>query len=138
MEHQNRTFCIKTLVSPHSNKQPAAKRRRKTYIKELPPPNPPTSLDQNNGHLQHHGGKAVAAQFLSDAAHDEFVRERRDEEGDARRERAAHVAARGAVHVAPKEIVHGDVPFAAELEPVAAVPPVGVEVAVGEAWEGRD
>jgi hypothetical protein len=43
------------------------------------------------------------------------------------------VAARGRVDVAAEEVVHGLVPFAGELEPVAAVPPVGVELAVGEA-----
>ena len=41
---------------------------------------------------------------------------------------------RGGVDVASEEVVHGDVPFAGEFEPVCAVPPVGVEVAVCETW----
>ena len=32
-------------------------------------------------------------------------------------------------------MVNGDVPLAAKLEPIAAIPPVGVEVAVGEAGQ---
>lgn len=34
----------------------------------------------------------------------------------------------------PKEMVHWLVPLARELEPVAAIPPVGVELAIGEPW----
>lgn len=40
---------------------------------------------------------------------------------------------RRAVDVPPEEVVHGDVPFAGEFEPVARIPPVGVELAVCEA-----
>lgn len=35
--------------------------------------------------------------------------------------------------MAPEKGVDGDVPLAGKLHPVGAVPPVGVEVAVGEA-----
>jgi hypothetical protein len=36
--------------------------------------------------------------------------------------------------VSSEEVVDWDVPFARELEPIGAVPPVRVEVSVREAW----
>lgn len=36
--------------------------------------------------------------------------------------------------MATEEVMHGDVPLAGEFEPVGAVPPVGVEVPVCEAF----
>ncbi|KAJ8107181.1 hypothetical protein OPT61_g9042 [Boeremia exigua] len=48
--------------------------------------------------------------------------------------RPREVRFRRAVDVAPEEVVHGDVPLAREFEPVAGIPPVGVELAVCEAW----
>lgn len=66
------------------------------------------------------------------------MRQRGDEEGEAHRNGAGEVgAARRAVHVPTEEVVHGDVPLAGELEPVQRVPPVGVELAVGEAGDFR-
>jgi len=59
----------------------------------------------------------------------------RDQEGHDHGQLGAGKTARGEEDVALEEVVHGDVPFAAELEPVLAVPPVGIEVAVGEAGE---
>lgn len=59
----------------------------------------------------------------------------RDEEGDDGGVGAADVRPGGAVDVAPQEAVDGYVPLAAELHPVGAVPPVAVEVAVGEAGD---
>ena len=35
----------------------------------------------------------------------------------------------------PQKVVHRNVPFAAELEPIGTVPPIRVEVSVGEASE---
>lgn len=49
----------------------------------------------------------------------------------------AHAARRG-VDVTLQEVVDGDVPGAREGQPVAAVPPVGVEAAVGEARRLRE
>ena len=37
-----------------------------------------------------------------------------------------------------QEVVDGDVPFTAELEPVGGIPPVAVEMAVGEAGDFRE
>lgn len=37
--------------------------------------------------------------------------------------------------MAAEEVVHRDIPLARELEPVEAVPPVGVEAAVAEAGD---
>lgn len=59
----------------------------------------------------------------------------RDEEGDDGGVGAADVRPGRAVDVAPQEAVDGYVPLAAELHPVGAVPPVAVEVAVGEAGD---
>lgn len=55
-----------------------------------------------------------------------------DEEGEDGGVGAAVAGPRGAVDVAAEEAVDGHVPLAAELHPVGAVPPVGVEVAVGK------
>jgi hypothetical protein len=60
------------------------------------------------------------------------VREGADEEGGEGGEGAGEGIAGGGVDVAAEEVVDGDVPFAGELEPVARVPPVGVELAVCE------
>lgn len=61
------------------------------------------------------------------------MRQRADQERRHGRKGSAHGSARRRVHVTAKEVVHGNVPLARELEPVEAVPPVGVEAAVGEA-----
>lgn len=103
-------------------------------VEEGPAADPGAALDDDDGHLQHHGAEAVAAELAGDAAHDELVGEGGDEERGERGQRAGEGVPRGRVDVAPEEVVHGDVPLARELEPVAAVPPVGVELAVCEAW----
>lgn len=57
----------------------------------------------------------------------------RDEECDCRCDGPANVGTAGShVHVPQEEVVDGDIPFAAELEPVEGIPPVGVESAVRE------
>lgn len=58
-----------------------------------------------------------------------------DEKGDKGCESLAGVRARGAVDVAAQEGVDGNIPLARKLHPVGRVPPVGVEVAVGEAGD---
>lgn len=57
----------------------------------------------------------------------------RDEESNKGGESLAGVRARGAVDVAAQEGVDGNIPLARKLHPVGRVPPVGVEVSVGEA-----
>lgn len=101
-------------------------------IQQRPAPHPLAPLHHDNRHLQHHGEKPIPAEFSGNAAHDEFVREGGDQEGGESGEGAGEgVSARG-VDVAAEEVVDGDVPFAGELQPVARVPPVGVELAVCE------
>lgn len=56
-----------------------------------------------------------------------------DEEGDDGGEGPREVVLGRAVDVPPEEVVDGYVPLAGEFEPVARVPPVGVELAVREA-----
>lgn len=137
---------------------------KQNIIQQRTPLHPPAPLEQDNRHLHHHGKGTVPAQLLRYAAHDELVRQRADQEGDegrygprdgglglavfggtgrARRACTGFLGAsgragrrgHGGVNVAPEEIVDGDIPFAAEFEPVAAVPPVFVERAVGKAGE---
>lgn len=93
------------------------------------------ALQHDDGELQHLADEAVAAQFLGDAGHDDLVPHGGDEEGDDGGVGAADVRPRGAVDVAAQEAVDGYVPLAAELHPVGAVPPVAVEVPVGEAGD---
>ena len=92
------------------------------------------SLDHNDGHLQHHSKEAVATELSRNAAHHQLMRKRRDEKRDKRGQGPRQMVFGRRVDVAPEEVVHGDVPLAGELQPVAAVPPVGVELAVCEAW----
>ena len=99
---------------------------------------PGGSLEHDDGELGHLGEEAVATHFLGDAGHDEFVADGGDEESDEGGGGAGEVGAGGAVDVAAEEVVDGDVPLAGELEPVDAVPPVGVELAVGEAGDFRE
>ena len=61
--------------------------------------------------------------------------QRTDQKRSHGREGSAHGGARRRINVATEEVVHGDIPLARELEPVEAVPPVGVEAAVGEACD---
>ena len=57
---------------------------------------------------------------------------RTDQKRNHRRAVFTHVRTTCSVDVAAKEVVYGDVPLAGEFQPIAAVPPVGVEVPVGE------
>lgn len=102
-------------------------------IQQRPSPHPLTPLHHHNRHLQHHSHKPIPPKLPCNTAHDQLMRKGRDEERDDSGKRARHMAARGAVDVAAEEVVDGFVPFAAEFKPVAGVPPVGVEFAVGEA-----
>lgn len=62
-----------------------------------------------------------------------------DKERDGERGPSRQVVpARSLVDVAQQEVVDGQVPPAGELEPVARVPPVGVELAVGKAGDLRE
>lgn len=42
------------------------------------------------------------------------------------------------IDVSSEEVMHRDIPFSRELEPITGVPPVGVEVPVGEAGYLRE
>lgn len=63
------------------------------------------------------------------------MRQRTNQERRHGREGSAHGGARRRVHVAAEEVVYGNIPLARELEPIEAIPPVGVEAAVGEACD---
>jgi hypothetical protein len=94
---------------------------------------PWAALDQDDGHLQHHGNEAVPTELASDASHDQLVCYTRDQEGDEGGHGTGHCVARCRVDMPTEEMVDGDIPLARELEPVKAVPPVRVELPVGEA-----
>jgi hypothetical protein len=93
------------------------------------------SLDGDDGQLQHLARESVSAEFLGDAEHHQLVGKRRDQERQEHGERTRHVCAADAVNVALEEAVDGNVPLTRELKPVCAVPPVRIEVAVGEAGD---
>lgn len=89
-------------------------------------------LQDHEGQLQHLAHEAVAAQLLGDAGHDDLVANGADQEGDDGGKAAADLGLGGGVNVPAQERVDGHVPLPRELHPVGAVPPVGVEVAVGK------
>ena len=103
-------------------------------VQQSPLPDPWRPLDHDNGHLEHHGDEAVPAELARDAAHDELVGKTRDKEGDYGGDGTGDGVQRRAVDMASEKMVDGDVPLPGELEPVFRVPPVRVELAIGEAW----
>lgn len=107
-------------------------RPEKHIIQGLPTPNPPRSLHHKDGQLHHLADKPISSDLLSDARHDNFVAHRRHQECDDGGARFADMRPRGRVHVSTQEGVHGNVPLARELHPVGRVPPVAIEVTVGE------
>ena len=95
--------------------------------------NPSSPLQHDDGQLQHHGHEAVAAEFLSDARHDDLVANSADEEGDERGHGLREMRAGCSIDMAAKEMVDRDIPLSGKFEPVDAVPPVRVELAVCKA-----
>jgi uncharacterized protein YndB with AHSA1/START domain len=53
-----------------------------------------------------------------------------NEKGDECGERSADVRTGGRVDMAAEKVMYWDIPFAGEFEPVNAVPPVRIEMAV--------
>lgn len=96
-------------------------------------PDPRQPLHHNNRHLHHHHKKPIPPKLPRNTPHNQLMRQRTNHKRRHGRKRPAHSRARRRVHVTAEEMVHGDIPLARELEPVEAVPPVGVEAAVGEA-----
>lgn len=74
-------------------------------------------LDRNDGQLEHHGEEAVATKLFSNTAHDQFVSDGADEEGDEHGDWFGEVGERGEVDMAPEKVVYGDVPFPGEFQP---------------------
>ena len=54
-----------------------------------------------------------------------------------RRRVSTDVRATCAVDVSSQEVMHGDIPLAGEFQPVAAVPPIGIKMSVGETGDFR-
>lgn len=103
-------------------------------IQRLLPFHPPRALQHHNRQLQHLRHEAIPTDLFGDASQNDLVTDGADEKGDERGDGSTQVWSGGAVDVPPEEVVYGDVPFTREFKPVGGVPPVGVEVAVGEAW----
>lgn len=56
-----------------------------------------------------------------------------DKEGDEHGDSIGEVRSSTEVDVSTEEMVDGDVPFTTEFKPVAAIPPVGIEMSICEA-----
>lgn len=93
-------------------------------IEQRSTPDPPASLNHDNGHLQHHCNKAIATELSSDATHDKLVGQAGYEEGDDGGHRSGHGVQGSAIDMASEEVVDWNVPLTTELKPVRTVPPV--------------
>jgi hypothetical protein len=96
---------------------------------------PLAPLNHDNGHLKHHGKEAIASELSCNATHDQLMRKRGDEKGDGGRKWSRHVVLRGRVDMATEEVMNWLVPFTGEFEPIAAVPPVCVELTIRKACD---
>lgn len=72
---------------------------------------PFASLQHDDGHLKHHGNKAVASEFSRDTAHDQFMGQRGDEKGDYYGQWPRHVVLGRTVNVSSKKLMHRNVPL---------------------------
>ena len=106
-------------------------------IEQRPAPHKLRSLDRNDGQLCHLRQEPVSPEFLRDTAHHELMPKRTHEESDQRRHIFADMHAARAVNMTSQEVMDGDVPFSRKLQPVAAIPPIRVEMAVREASDLR-
>lgn len=88
-----------------------------TYVKSGLSPKKPRFLHSNNRQLQHHSSEPVATQLFSNAAHDQLVRDRADQECNEHGHGLREVCAGWEVDVSEEEVVDGEVPFAGEFEP---------------------
>lgn len=102
-------------------------------VQRLFPADPLGALQHDDRKLEHLAHKAVTAELLGDAGHDDLVANGRHEERDDGRGTPPDMRARRTVDVSSEEAVDGNIPLAAELHPVCAVPPVAVKVSIGEA-----
>ena len=92
------------------------------------------------GYINKERREGDAPNLLGNDRHDELVHGRAEEEGEEHGRLARELvgADRGGVDVAEEEGVHGLVPFPAEFIPGGGVPPILIELAVGETEpEGR-
>jgi hypothetical protein len=106
---------------------------KQDVVENGPVADPWAALDQDYRHLQHHRNEAVSAELASDATHDQLVCYTRDQEGDEGGHGTGHGVAGCRIDMATEEMMDGNVPFTRELEPVQTVPPVRIELSVGEA-----
>jgi hypothetical protein len=115
--------------------QPQNHRAPKTHIIQHPLPlNPPRPLEHHNRKLAHLSQKSISPNLLRNTRHHYLMPNSTDKKGDKCRHGTTDMWSGGAVDVPAEKMVHGDVPFSRELEPVGAVPPVRVEMSIGEAW----
>lgn len=122
-------------MSPYQTQPQYHRGPERDIVKSLLAADVLCALQHDDRELQHLADEAVTPELLGDAGHDDLVSHGGDEKRDDGGVGAADVGPRGAVDVTAQEAVDGYVPLAAELHPVGAVPPVAVEVAVGEAGD---
>lgn len=128
-----------------------------TYVKSRLPPEELRLLNTHNRHLKHHRQKAVAAEFLGNTTHYQFMCNGTDQEGDEHGDGLREARPCRVVDMATEKVVHGDVPFAGEFEPVGfpfvrdvmelsgeegsspvtRIPPVRVKVTISETGDFR-
>lgn len=113
IENQKNTFYSNSLANPPFHRMSII-----THVHSRPSPKEPGLLDRHNRQLQHHTDKPVATEFLGDTAHDQLVEDGANEKGDEHGDGLGEGGSGGEVDVAEEEVVHWDVPFAGEFEPV--------------------
>ena len=132
-------YCLNQHVKTAHHAQAQYHAAPKCRIVQHPPsPNQLTPLQRHDRQLQHHGKKPIPAKFLGDAAHDQLVAQRTDQESNDHGHGRGKVRLGREEDVPAQEMVDGDVPLAAEFEPVAGIPPIRVKMAVGEAGDFRE
>ena len=119
----------------HHTQPPNHATPKANVIQCLLSPHPSRLLHHHQRQLQHLTRKPVTPQLLGNASHHNLVAHGGYQKRDDGRHGLSHKRSRGAVDVSPQEAIDGHVPLARKLHPVRAVPPVRVEMAVGEAGD---
>jgi hypothetical protein len=84
--------------------------------------------------LAHLSQETIATNLFRDACHNDLMTDGWDQESDQSSKRSTNVWTWSTIYMSAEKVVNWDVPFTGEFQPVSAVPPVWVEVPVGEAW----
>jgi hypothetical protein len=110
IENQKNAFSKRSVTA-------ATTRAKGVYIKYRSSTEEARLLNRNNRKLEHHGQESVSPKFLGNAAHDQLVEYRADQERDDHSHWLREVTASGPVDVAEEEVVNRYVPLAREFHP---------------------